>query len=118
MLIATCRDGELPPQHKLHALVADLRRQAAMVSISLQPLTSAQIGTLVSFLPEPITHSIQSQAAGNPFFAEELARYVDTRHADKSSFPSHLTPSLSSRISSLPNIERNSLPAQRALPER
>ncbi|TMC21652.1 MAG: hypothetical protein E6J34_08990 [Chloroflexi bacterium] len=117
MLIATCRDGELPPQHKLHALVADLRRQAAMVSISLQPLTSAQIGTLVSFLPEPITHSIQSQAAGNPFFAEELARYVDTRHADKSSFPSHLTPSRSSRTTSLPKTERNSLHAQRSLPE-
>ena len=46
----------------------------AQVGIRIQPLTQAQIGTLVAPLPDPIVQHIQTQAAGNPFFAEELAR--------------------------------------------
>ncbi|QBD78270.1 tetratricopeptide repeat protein [Ktedonosporobacter rubrisoli] len=76
LLIATCRDGELTPLHKLHALAADLRREQAIVVISVKPLTHSQIGTLLAHLPKTIVQSIQMQAAGNPFFAEELARYV------------------------------------------
>jgi len=78
LLIGTCREGELAPQHKLRTLIADLQREQAVVVVPVQPLTSTQIGTLVAHLPQDLVESIQSQAAGNPFFAEELARYVDT----------------------------------------
>ena len=78
LLVGTCREGELAPQHKLRSLIADLQREQSIVTVPILPLTHTQIGTLVSYLPQNIVQSIQSQAAGNPFFAEELARYVGT----------------------------------------
>lgn len=76
VLIGTCRDGELAPQHKLRTLIADLCREQAIVTIAVNPLTHAQIDTLLAHLPVDAVQSIQTQAAGNPFFAEELARYA------------------------------------------
>ncbi len=78
LLLGTCRDVELSPNHGLWSLIADLRREQAIITVALQPLTQSQIGTLVAHLPQNIVHSIQTQAAGNPFFAEELARVSET----------------------------------------
>ncbi len=78
LLVGTCRDSELAPTHKLRTLIADLRREQAIITLPVQPLTQSQIGTLVSHLPKDIVQHIQIQASGNPFFAEELARYVGT----------------------------------------
>jgi DNA-binding SARP family transcriptional activator len=77
LLLATCRDAELPAQHKIRTLISDLQREQAIVALAVQPLSQSQIGALVSHLPEHVIQSIQTQAAGNPFFAEELARYVE-----------------------------------------
>lgn len=77
LLVGTCRDSELSPSHKLRALVGDLRRDQTIVTLAIEPLSQSQIGTLVSYLPQPMVESIQTQAAGNPFFAEELARYIE-----------------------------------------
>ena len=74
LLVGTCRDVELSPNHRLRSLIADLRREQAIITMEVQPLTQAQIGLLVAHLPQNIVQSIQTQAAGNPFFAEELAR--------------------------------------------
>ena len=74
LLLGTCRDGELSPHSGLRSLIADLRREQAIVTLALHPLTQSQIGSLVAHLPQHIVQSIQTQAAGNPFFAEELAR--------------------------------------------
>ncbi|HEY4388715.1 MAG TPA: AAA family ATPase, partial [Ktedonobacteraceae bacterium] len=82
-LVATCRDGELTPFHRLHTLIADLRREEAIITLPIQPLTHTQIGDLLSHLPQEAVHSIQEQAAGNPFFAEELARYVGMHNNEK-----------------------------------
>jgi len=78
LLLGTCRDVELSPNHGLRTLIADLRREQAIVTVAIQPLTQAQIGSLVAHLPQNIVQSIQTQAAGNPFFAEELARVSET----------------------------------------
>jgi DNA-binding SARP family transcriptional activator len=84
LLIGTCRDGELAPQHKLRTLLQDLQREQTITIIPVHPLTHAQIGSLVSHLPRAIVESIQKQASGNPFFAEELARYlIDTSGAER-----------------------------------
>src|SRR6266487_543732 len=83
LLLATCRDAELPPQHKLRTLIADLQREQAIAALAVQPLTLSQIGTLVSHLPQDAVQSIQTQAAGNPFFAEELARYIGATEEDQ-----------------------------------
>jgi len=77
LLLGTCRDVELAPSHGLRTLIADLRREQTIMTIAVQPLTQSQIGSLVAHgysLPQKIVESIQTQAAGNPFFAEELAR--------------------------------------------
>jgi DNA-binding SARP family transcriptional activator/Tfp pilus assembly protein PilF len=78
LIIGTCRDAELMPSSNLRTLINDLRREQAIVTLPVQPLTQGQIGSLVAYLPEDIVQSIQTQAGGNPFFAEELARYSDT----------------------------------------
>ncbi len=73
-IVATCRDIELAPTSSLRTLLNDLRREQALMSLPVQPLDDGQIGSLVAHLPQSIIKSIQSQAGGNPFFAEELAR--------------------------------------------
>jgi predicted ATPase/DNA-binding SARP family transcriptional activator len=91
LLLATCRDAELPAQHKIRTLISDLQREQAIVALSVQPLSQSQIGALVSHLPEHVIQSIQTQAAGNPFFAEELARYVETiSHEEESASVIHM----------------------------
>jgi len=81
-LVATSRDGELTPLHRLHTLIADLRREEAIITLPIQPLTNTQIENLLSHLPQETVSNIQDQAAGNPFFAEELARYA-SMHANE-----------------------------------
>ncbi len=79
LLVSTCRDSEIKPFHKLRTLIDELRREQAIMTLTIRPLTQSQIGVLVSYLPQEVIESIQIQAAGNPFFAEELARYVGTQ---------------------------------------
>ena len=75
-LVVTCRDTELArqPTHPFLEQVRHMQREHAIKTLDIKPLTSEQIGLLVSHLPEPLVQHIQAQAAGNPFFAEELAR--------------------------------------------
>ncbi len=75
-LVITCRDTELShqPPHPLLDQVRHMQREHAIRTLDIKPLTSEQIALLVSHLPEPMIQHIQAQAAGNPFFAEELAR--------------------------------------------
>lgn len=74
LIAATCRDSELPPAHPLRAILRDFQREQALELMAVPPLTDEQIRALVSTLPEPVVRDIQVRAAGNPFFAEELAR--------------------------------------------
>jgi DNA-binding SARP family transcriptional activator len=108
LLLGTCRDVELTPNHGLRTLIADLRREQAIVTIAVQPLTQSQIGSLVAHLPQNIVQSIQTQAAGNPFFAEELARVSeatlpskqeDSDSSARSLFAKHAAPGHSSTSS-------------------
>ncbi len=74
LLVGTCRDAELAPTSNFRGLINDLKREQAIVLLPIQPLTQSQIGSLVAHLPQDVVQSIQTQAGGNPFFAEELAR--------------------------------------------
>ncbi len=85
VMVGTYRDNELPASNPLRPLLTDLQREQVIVSLPLQPLTDEQIGSLVSHLPGTMVQFIQSKAAGNPFFAEELARISP---ADLSTVPS------------------------------
>ncbi len=116
LLVATCRDGELAPQHKLRALIADLRREQAIVTLSIQPLTHSQIGTLVSHLPLDAVQSIQTRAAGNPFFAEELARYVGATSSKEDPL-GPIALNERSRTPSRSKSEHKTVRSHRSLPE-
>ena len=80
MIVGTCREIELPANHPLRPILIDLQREQAAETLNIQRLTDEQIGALVSHLPELLVHHIQTRAAGNPFFAEELARGVEAQH--------------------------------------
>ncbi len=78
LLIGTCREKELMADASpLYSLIEEMLREHSVMTLDVAPLTSEQIGTLVSYipnLPESMVQHIQDRAAGNPFFAEELAR--------------------------------------------
>ncbi|HCI78748.1 MAG TPA: hypothetical protein DHW02_03575, partial [Ktedonobacter sp.] len=80
VIFATCREKELEPKHPLRSMFTDLQRERALTALSLETLSDEQIGTLVSHypsnpqFPERLVERIQERAAGNPLFAEELAR--------------------------------------------
>jgi DNA-binding SARP family transcriptional activator len=90
VIIGTCRYNELAPDSSLRPLLTDLQRERSVETLTLSPLSNEQIRTLVSGLlagtpntspatvnvPEPTVRRIQTRAAGNPFFAEELARTI------------------------------------------
>jgi tetratricopeptide (TPR) repeat protein len=74
LLVGTCRESDVPTGHALHRMFLEFQRERLMVQLFLPPLTDAHIGILVAHVPRPLIASIQQQAAGNPFYAEELAR--------------------------------------------
>ncbi|EFH81953.1 DUF6788 family protein [Ktedonobacter racemifer] len=87
VIVGTCRDNELPLNHPLKALLTDLQREHAVETVSLEPLETEQISTLVSYvsnISQPLAQSISKRADGNPFFAEELARGLGAQLATAS----------------------------------
>ena len=76
LIVGTCRDIELPATHPLRSVMNDLQREQSIETLTVQPLTDVQIRALISPLPDPVAQRIQARAAGNPFFAEELARNI------------------------------------------
>lgn len=83
LIACTCRGSELPPAHPLRAILRDLQHEQALELMAVPPLTDEQIRVLVSALPEPLVRDIQIRAAGNPFFAEELARSAESVLPDR-----------------------------------
>jgi len=100
LLVGTYRERELADTHKLPTLIADLQRKQALITLSVQPLTQSEIGALVEHLPDDIVQRIQTQAAGNPFFAEELARYIGQGNLSHS-LPEAITTAIERRLSSV-----------------
>lgn len=101
-LVGTCRENELSA-HPLRPLIAHMQREHSVQTVHIDPLTGEQIGMLVSsipHLPESIIQHIQTQAAGNPFFAEELARTILTTTA----LPKTIAAALDSRLSRLSSL--------------
>ena len=72
-LLATCRETELAANAMLHSLLSHMQREHAVEYLRVEPLSDTQIAALVAHLPGSFVRHIQTQAAGNPFFAEELA---------------------------------------------
>ena len=89
LLLGTCRNIELTTVPTLRSLFAHMQREHAVEILHVQPLTDAQIGMLVSNLPQEMVQHIQTQAGGNPFFAEELASFFHSEAAKPTRTYSH-----------------------------
>lgn len=74
LLVGTVRENEMPSTHPLWALIANMQRERVVEQIQVEALSDEQIAALIAHVPPSLTRLIQSQVAGNPFFAEELAR--------------------------------------------
>jgi tetratricopeptide (TPR) repeat protein len=75
VFLGTCREVELAPKHPLRPLIAHMQREHTISTLQIQPLSDAAINLLIANtqLPEKAVQDVRRQAAGNPFFAEELA---------------------------------------------
>jgi tetratricopeptide (TPR) repeat protein len=78
-LLNTCRETELASNPTLHSLLGHMQREHVVEYLHVQPLADPEIAALVAHLPDPVVRHIQAQAAGNPFFAEELALSLQDR---------------------------------------
>src|SRR6266487_4896519 len=113
VMVGTYRDNELPASNPLRPLLTDLQREQVILSIPIQPLTDEQIASLLSHLPGTMVQYIQTRAAGNPFFAEELARTVETQIAPSTS---HVVDAHSAR-SMAPNLASDIIDTELTLPD-
>ncbi|HLQ10718.1 MAG TPA: AAA family ATPase, partial [Ktedonobacteraceae bacterium] len=115
-MLATCRETELAANSVLHSLLAHMQREHAVEYVRVEPLTDAQIATLVAHLPGSLVHHIQAQAAGNPFFAEELAFSLRAGRGETNA-PGEETPELPKTITAALNqrVQRLSSPCQHLL---
>jgi predicted ATPase len=113
VLLMTCRENELTSKHPLRSLLAHMQREHAVETLHVQPLTDTQVGALVAYLPQNMVQHIQTQAAGNPFFAEELAHSLgidqaglmaihgEMQQSPSEALPGTITAALNQRLNKL-----------------
>ena len=82
LLVGTYRNTRLPVEHTLHTQLMQLKRERLVESLQLAPLTDSQIAAFFTHVPEQMVQHIQYLAAGNPFFAEELVRALDSKQEE------------------------------------
>ena len=76
LMLATCRERDLPRDHPLLSILTDLQREHKATTVRLKPLSDEEVEALItSIAPLPIStiQSVVAYADGNPYFAEELA---------------------------------------------
>ena len=95
-LLATCRSNEAPKF--LSSMIDHMQREHTTTLLPVEPLTREEIAQLIEHVPMQQVQRIQVQAAGNPFFAEELAR---STHPPQ--LPNSISAALDSRMNSLSN---------------
>lgn len=114
-LLGTCRETELAANQALQNLLGHMQREQVVEYLHVQPLADAEIAALVSHLPEKVVRHIQAQAAGNPFFAEELAQAlpgtedVPTTASELRELPKTISAALNARV------QRLTIPCQQLL---
>ncbi len=84
LVLGSYRDTDLDPRHPLEATVVDLYRERLAMRLPIRRLSLADMTDLIAgVLDVPghevdlfLTQSIQAEAEGVPFFAEELALHL------------------------------------------
>ena len=108
LVVMTARHGEASPE--LARMRTSLREQRAGVEIVLRPLARPALTRIAErvagrSLGAGTIDAIAAAAAGNPFFAEELAATVDDRGGVR--VPEHVNDLLDARLGRLPEDSRS-----------
>ncbi|HEY6282645.1 MAG TPA: AAA family ATPase, partial [Nitrososphaerales archaeon] len=92
LMVGTYRDAEIGPRHPLEAALRDLTREELVEKIKLSRLGSDETSKLIAATlgdrsaPTELVKVIQERAEGNPFFTQQLVRFLvergDLRQAD------------------------------------
>ena len=111
LTIVSFRSEEVASQRFLQRLIE--RREQPWLSVSLEPMPDAEAVELISALADaPLSEEqrqrITSEAGGNPFFLEQLARYAVTREEHVESGPTFAA-MFETRVRSLPDEARRFL---------
>lgn len=121
LFIRTCRERDLPSTHPLRTLLDALQQEQVLGMLHISPLSDGEISKLIAHVPTPLIQHIQRSAAGNPFFAEELARVFSAEGTSSSkaalpllkkvsvALPQTITAILDLRLSKLSNACRRLL---------
>jgi DNA-binding CsgD family transcriptional regulator/tetratricopeptide (TPR) repeat protein len=102
--VVTYRPDEVSPDHPLRVLLSELIRCATVMSITLEPLGTAEIQRLIEHIVGSaagvaLVEEIFARSQGNPFFAEELL--AARRAADRDPLPASLRDALLVRCQGL-----------------
>ena len=84
-LVGTYRDTDLPDEHPLHALVADLHREPGVTRLELTGFDDGDVMALIQrrsgqgsdAAAEALAHTLRRETAGNPFFIRELLHSIE-----------------------------------------
>jgi DNA-binding CsgD family transcriptional regulator/tetratricopeptide (TPR) repeat protein len=104
----TYRTGEVPPEHPLRRLLAELVRRPVLTLVEVAPLTQADVVRQLEAIAgrpvrAPLAAELHERSGGNPFFVEELFA------AGADDVPATLADAVRVRVG------RRSAPAQRLL---
>jgi hypothetical protein len=91
-VVMTARDAELSDEHPLQRVLAQLRREEAVVSISLQGLGEPDVAELIrrrrgNDASHDLARALHQETEGNPFFVEEFLRSSPRRHPQPGTAP-------------------------------
>jgi len=111
LTVVSFRSEEVASQRFLQRLIE--HRQQPWLSVSLEPMPDAEAIELIrAFEGAPLSEDqrqrITSEAGGNPFFLEQLARYAVTRDEHGESGPTFAA-MFETRVRSLPDAARRFL---------
>jgi tetratricopeptide (TPR) repeat protein len=82
MVIGTYRDAEINVTHELAKTLEDLLRGRLATRVKLKGLPRDEVGAMLNSLsgkspPDAVVGEIFAETEGNPFFVEELFRYLE-----------------------------------------
>jgi class 3 adenylate cyclase len=117
MVLGTYRKTELEPGGDLAAALAELRRARAAHELELTGLAASEVAELIATQSEEETGArfarrVAERTDGNPFFIEELLRYVDADERlepDELDIPASVKDLLARRLARLGEDARRAL---------
>ena len=81
LVVSTCRDGEIGPDHPVALLLGDLHRDELVTGLPVPRLDQEEVAELLDSR-DRLAADVHRRSAGNPFFVRQLIRHLDQTGAD------------------------------------